>query len=144
MMDCKKALIEVGGDLDQAVEYLREKGLASVAKRAGRSANQGLVDAYVHFNNTVEVLVEVNCETDFVAKTEDFQQLVKDIALHIASPPAPRFLTRDEVPQDEIDRERHFAEVQAKGASKPERDREDRRGRSTPTSGTSCCSTSRS
>ncbi len=120
MMDCKKALIEADGDFDRAVELLREKGLASVAKRAGRSANQGLVDAYVHFNNTVGVLVEVNCETDFVANTDDFRQLVKDIALHIASPSAPRFLTRDEVPQAELDQERHIAEVQAKEAGKPE------------------------
>ena len=120
MMDCKKALIESEGDFDRAVEFLREKGLASVAKRAGRSANQGLVDAYVHFNNTVGVLVEVNCETDFVAKTDDFRQLVKDIALHIASPSAPRFLTRDEVPQAELDQVRHIAEVQAKEAGKPE------------------------
>jgi elongation factor Ts len=120
MMDCKKALIESDGDFDRAVEFLREKGLASVAKRAGRSANQGLVDAYVHFNNTVGVLVEVNCETDFVAKTDDFRQLVKDIALHIASPSAPRFLTRDEVPQAELDQVRHIAEVQAKEAGKPE------------------------
>jgi len=120
MMDCKKALIESEGDFDRAVEFLREKGLASVAKRAWRSANQGLVDAYVHFNNTVGVLVEVNCETDFVAKTDDFRQLVKDIALHIASPSAPRFLTRDEVPQAELDQVRHIAEVQAKEAGKPE------------------------
>ena len=120
MMDCKKALIESEGDFDRAVELLREKGLASVAKRAGRSANQGLVDAYVHFNNTVGVLVEVNCETDFVAKTDDFRQLVKDIALHIASPSAPRFLTRDEVPKAELDQVRHIAEVQAKEAGKPE------------------------
>jgi elongation factor Ts len=120
MMDCKKALIESDGDFDRAVAFLREKGLASVAKRAGRSANQGLVDAYVHFNNTVGVLVEVNCETDFVAKTDDFRQLVKDIALHIASPSAPRFLTREEVPQAELDQERHIAEVQAKEAGKPE------------------------
>ena len=120
MMDCKRALIESEGDFDRAVELLREKGLASVAKRAGRSANQGLVDAYVHFNNTVGVLVEVNCETDFVAKTDDFRQLVKDIALHIASPSAPRFLNRDEVPQAELDQVRHVAEVQAKEAGKPE------------------------
>jgi elongation factor Ts len=120
MMDCKNALIESGGDFDRAVEFLREKGLASVAKRAGRSANQGLVDAYVHFNNTVGVLVEVNCETDFVAKTDDFKRLVKDIALHIASPSAPRFLTREEVPESELDQERHIAEVQAKEAGKPE------------------------
>ena len=120
MMDCKKALIESEGDFDRDVELLREKGLASVAKRAGRSANQGLVDAYVHFNNTVGVLVEVNCETDFVANTDDFRQLVKDVALHIASPSAPRFLTRDEVPQVELDQVRHVAEVQAKEAGKPE------------------------
>jgi elongation factor Ts len=120
MMDCKKALIEADGDLDRAVELLREKGLASVAKRAGRSANQGLVDAYVHFNNTVGVLVEVNCETDFVANTDDFRKLVKDVALHIASPSAPRFLTRDEVPSGELDRERHIAEVQAKESGKPD------------------------
>jgi elongation factor Ts len=120
MMDCKKALIESDGDFERAVELLREKGLASVAKRAGRSANQGLVDAYVHFNNTVGVLVEVNCETDFVANTDDFRRLVKDVALHIASPSAPRFLTRDEVPAAELDRERHIAEVQAKEAGKPE------------------------
>jgi elongation factor Ts len=120
MMDCKEALIESGGDFDRAVELLREKGLASVAKRAGRSANQGLVDAYVHFNNTVGVLVEVNCETDFVAKTDDFRRLVKDIALHIASPSAPRFLTREDVPESELDQERHIAEVQAKEAGKPE------------------------
>jgi len=120
MMDCKKALMESDGDFVRAVELLRERGLASVAKRAGRSANQGLVDAYVHFNNTVGVLVEVNCETDFVAKTDDFQRLVKDIALHIASPSAPRFLTRDEVPESELDQERHIAEVQAKEAGKPE------------------------
>ena len=120
MMDCKKALIESDGDLDRAVELLREKGLASVAKRAGRSANQGLVDAYIHFNNTVGVLVEVNCETDFVANTDDFRKLVKDIALHIASPSAPRFLTRDEVPPGELDRERHIAEVQAKESGKPD------------------------
>ena len=120
MMDCKRALVDADGDFDRAVESLREKGLASVAKRAGRSANQGLVDAYVHFNNTVGVLVEVNCETDFVAKTEDFQRLVKDIALHIASPSAPRFLSPDEVPAAELDQERHIAQVQAKEAGKPE------------------------
>ena len=93
MMDCKNALVETGGDFDKAVERLREKGLASAAKRAGRSANQGLVEAYIHFNNTVGVLVEVNCETDFVANTDEFKALAKDIALHIASPSAPRFVS---------------------------------------------------
>ena len=120
MMDCKRALIESDGDFDRALEILREKGQASVAKRASRAANQGLVDAYVHFNNTVGVLIEVNCETDFVANTDDFKRLVKDIALHVASPSAPRFLSRDEVPQSELDQERHIAEVQAKEAGKPE------------------------
>src|SRR6266550_2216991 len=81
MMDCKRALIEADGDADRATQLLREKGLASQAKRAGRSANQGLIDAYIHFNNTVGVLVEVNCETDFVANTDEFRALVKDLAL---------------------------------------------------------------
>ena len=81
MMDCKRALIEADGDVVRATELLREKGLASAAKRAGRNANQGLVDAYIHFNNTVGALVEVNCETDFVANTDEFRQLVKDLAL---------------------------------------------------------------
>ncbi len=120
MMDCKRALTDSEGDFDRAVDLLREKGLASVAKRAGRSADQGLVDAYVHFNNTVGVLVEVNCETDFVAKTDDFRQLVKDVALHIASPSAPRFLSRDEVPAAELDDVRRIARVQAEEAGKPE------------------------
>jgi len=120
MMDCKNALIETGGDFDKAVEFLREKGLASAAKRAGRSANQGLIDAYVHFNNTVGVLVEVNCETDFVANTDEFKALVKDIALHIASPAAPRFVTREEVPTDEIDHERQIFAKQAQESGKPE------------------------
>src|SRR5215213_6657975 len=120
MMDCKRALIESDGDLDRASEILREKGLASAAKRAGRNANQGLIDAYIHFNNTVGVLVEVNCETDFVANTDEFHQLVKDVALHIASPASPRFVERDETPAEELERERHIFEVQAKESGKPE------------------------
>ena len=120
MMDCKNALVETDGDFERAVDLLREKGLAQVAKRAGRSADQGLIDSYIHFNNTVGVLVEVNCETDFVANTDEFRQLVKDIALHIASPAAPRFLVREEFPADELERERHIFEVQAKESGKPE------------------------
>ena len=120
MMDCKNALVETGGDFERAVDLLREKGQAQVAKRAGRSADQGLIDSYIHFNNTVGVLVEVNCETDFVANTDEFRQLVKDIALHIASPAAPRFLAREEFPADELERERHIFEVQAKETGKPE------------------------
>jgi len=120
MMDCKKALVETAGDFDKAVESLREKGLASAAKRAGRSANQGVIESYIHFNNTVGVLVEVNCETDFVANTDEFRALAKDLALHIASPAAPRFVNRDQVPQAELDAERKIFEAQAKETGKPE------------------------
>src|SRR5438093_1141681 len=85
MMDCKRALEEAGGDLEKAVDVLRKKGAAKADTRAGREASEGLVDAYIHFNGRGGVLVEVNCETDFVARTEDFKQLVRDVALHIAS-----------------------------------------------------------
>jgi elongation factor Ts len=120
MMDCKNALVETGGDFERAIDLLKEKGQAQVQKRAGRSAEQGLIDSYIHFNNTVGVLVEVNCETDFVANTDEFRQLVKDVALHIASPASPRFILRDEFPADELARERHIFEVQAKETGKPE------------------------
>ncbi len=120
MMDCKRALIEADGDMTRASEILREKGLASAAKRAGRSANQGLIDSYIHFNNTVGVLLEVNCETDFVANTDEFKALVKDLALHIASPAAPSFVTRDEVPTSTLEVERKIFEAQAKESGKPE------------------------
>jgi len=120
MMDCKRALQETDGDLDKAIELLRERGLASVAKRADRTADQGVIDSYIHFNNTVGVLIEVNSETDFVAHTDEFQRLVKDIALHIASPAAPRWLTREDVPADVIQQEEHIALAQAKEAGKPE------------------------
>ena len=120
MMDCKKALQDAGGDMDKAYELLREKNLASASKRAGRSANQGRVDSYIHFNNTVGVLIEVNCETDFVANTADFQQLVKDVALHIASPSAPRWLAREDIPGEVVDAERHIFEIQAKEMGKPD------------------------
>jgi elongation factor Ts len=120
MMDCKRALEEADGDLERATELLREKGLASAAKRAGRTADQGLIDAYIHFNNTVGVLVEVNCETDFVANTDEFRGLVKDLALHIASPSAPRWVSRDDVPVGVLDDERRIFEVQAKETGKPE------------------------
>ena len=119
MMDCKKALQESGGDTARAIEILREKGLASVAKRAGRAADQGLVDSYIHFNNTVGVLLEVNCETDFVAKTDEFKVLVRDIALHIASM-NPRWVSREDVPQDIVDGESRIFEAQAKESGKPE------------------------
>jgi elongation factor Ts len=120
MMDCKRALQDAGGDLEAASVLLRERGQASVAKRAGRSADQGRIESYIHFNNTVGALVEVNCETDFVANTDDFRQLAKDLALHIASPSAPRYLSRDEIPAQVADAERHIFEVQAKEMAKPD------------------------
>jgi elongation factor Ts len=120
MMDCKRALQDAGGDVDRAIELLREKGLASAARRAGRAADQGLIDSYIHFNNTVGVLVEVNSETDFVANTEEFKRLVKDIALHIASPAAPRWLAREDVPAAVVEQEEHVARVQAKESGKPD------------------------
>jgi elongation factor Ts len=113
-------LAETEGDFERAVDLLREKGLAQAQGRADRAANQGVIDSYIHFNNTVGVLVEVNCETDFTANTDEFRQLVKDVALHIASPAAPRFIDRNEVPSDELERERRIYEVQANESGKPE------------------------
>jgi elongation factor Ts len=120
MMACKQALQDADGDMERATEILREKGLASAAKRADRSANQGLIDSYIHFNNTVGVLVEVNCETDFVANTDEFRSLVKDICLHIASPASPSWVRREDVPGSLLDSERHIFEVQAKESGKPD------------------------
>jgi len=119
MMDSKKALQEAGGDMDRAVEILREKGLASAQKRAGRSATQGVIDAYIHPNNTVGVLVEVNCETDFVAKTDEFRRLARDVALHIASA-MPQWVTREEVPDDILETERRIYEAEARQKGKPD------------------------
>jgi len=118
MMDCKKALIEADGDGERAAEILREKGLAGAAKRAGRSANQGLVDSYIHFNNTVGVLIEVNCETDFVARTPQFQGLVKDLAMQVAAA-NPRFVRREDVAPAVIEAERGIYRVQANESGKP-------------------------
>jgi elongation factor Ts len=120
MMDCKRALQDADGEIERAVVLLRERGQASVAKRAGRSADQGRIEAYIHFNSTVGALVEVNCETDFVANTDDFKQLAKDLALHVASPSAPRYVTREEIPAQVADAERHIFEVQAKEMGKPD------------------------
>jgi len=119
MMDSKKALQEAGGDMERAVEILRERGLASAQKRAGRSATQGVIDAYIHHNNTVGVLVEVNCETDFVAKTEEFRRLARDVALHIASA-MPQWVTREEVPEDILETERRIYEAEARQKGKPD------------------------
>jgi elongation factor Ts len=120
IMDCKRALIEADGDAERATEILREKGLASAAKRAGRNANQGLIESYIHFNNSVGALIELNSETDFVANTEEFRRLAKDLALHVASPSAPRWLSRDDVPTHVLDAERRIFEAQAKESGKPD------------------------
>ncbi len=120
MMDCKRALEEAAGDLDRAFEILRQKGQASVAKRAGRSADQGVIESYIHFNKTVGTLVEVNCETDFVANTDEFRQLARDVALHVASPLAPTYVSREDVPEDLLESERHIYEVQAKELGRPD------------------------
>ncbi len=119
MMDCKRALQESAGDVAKATEWLRLKGLDSAKKRAGRSAAEGVIDSYIHFNARVGVLVEVNCETDFVANTAEFRQLARDVALHVASA-RPRWLTRDEVPQQVLDAERRVYEGQAREQGKPE------------------------
>lgn len=109
MMDCKNALVKTNGDLESAFDYLKEQGLSKAAKKAGRIAAEGLVDAYVHMGGRIGVLVEVNCETDFVAKTEEFKQLVKDIAMHIAAS-SPEYVSREDVPE---------AVVKKKGRSLP-------------------------
>ena len=119
MMDCKRALEEAGGDMDRAAEILRKKGIAKAEKRAGRSAAQGLVVSYIHHNAQVGVLLEVNCETDFVARTEAFQQLARDIALHIASAD-PIAVSPEDIPADLIERERRIAEEQVAAEGKPE------------------------
>ncbi|HEV7891225.1 MAG TPA: translation elongation factor Ts [Pyrinomonadaceae bacterium] len=123
MMECKKALTEADGNEDQAVEILRKRGIATAGKKAGRVAAEGAVGSYIHMGGKVGVLVEVNCETDFVARTEEFQALVKDIAMHIAAA-EPRFVTREEVPADLIDKEREIKRAQIandpKNANKPE------------------------
>jgi elongation factor Ts len=119
MMDCKRALEEAGGDMDRAAEILRKKGIAKAEKRAGRTAAQGLIASYIHHNGQVGVLVELNCETDFVARTEGFQQLAKDVALHIASAD-PIGVNPDDIPADLLERERRIAEEQAALEGKPE------------------------
>ena len=119
MMDCKKALEDAQGDMEKAVEQLRKKGIASAEKRAGKQASEGLVGSYIHHNGKVGVLVEVNCETDFVANTPDFQSLVKEIALHIASA-APVAVDKDAVPAAVVERERRIFEEQVRASGKPE------------------------
>jgi elongation factor Ts len=118
MMDCKNALIEANGDMERAIEILREKGLAAAAKKAGRVANEGLVEAYIHGGGRIGVLVEVNCETDFVANTEEFRNFVKEICMQIAAA-NPRYISREDVPQEVIEKEKEILRAQALNEGKP-------------------------
>lgn len=114
LMDCKKALVETNGDMDAAAEVLRKKGMATRDKKAGRTASQGTIASYIHMGGKIGVLVEINCESDFVAKNELFQSFARDIAMHIAAA-APRFLKRDEVPAEEIAKETEIVKAQCEG-----------------------------
>jgi elongation factor Ts len=120
ILDCKEALTTTEGDLEEAVSYLRKKGLADAKKRAGRTASEGLVGAYVHMTGKIGVLVEVNSETDFVARTDEFQDLVKNIAMQIAAS-NPRYLTAEEIPPEEAEKEKEIFRSQAKESGKPEK-----------------------
>lgn len=119
MMDCKKALTECSGDLDEAVKLLRTKGLADASKRSGRATTQGLVDSYIHMGGKIGVLVEIGCETDFVARTDDFQDFVHDIAMHVAAA-NPMYVSREDVPADVVEAELAIYKDQAKATGKPD------------------------
>jgi elongation factor Ts len=119
MMDCKKALQETEGDVEKAIDLLRAKGAAKAAKRADKSANEGVIGTYVHHDGRTAVLVEINCETDFVANTDDFKALARDIAMHIAST-APLAVSPEEIPEEVVARERAIFMEQVKGEGKPE------------------------
>src|SRR3954468_10906352 len=118
MMDCKKALTEASGDFEKAVEYLRKKGIASASKKAGRLTKEGAVTSYIHGEGKVGVLLEVNCETDFVARTEQFRQLVKDVAMHIAAA-SPQWVRPEEVPAEILSKEKEIAIAQMQASGKP-------------------------
>ncbi len=119
MMDCKEALAECGADLEKAIDFLRKKGLATAQKRSGRATSQGLIESYIHMGGKIGVLVEVNCETDFVAKTDDFKEFVRNIAMHIAAT-GPAGVAPEDVPEDVISREREIYKAQALESGKPE------------------------
>lgn len=120
IMQCKEALKASEGDIDAAVKWLREKGMAQAAKRAGRSADEGIVHAYIHPGAKVGVMIELNCETDFVARNEQFQQLAKDLAMHVAAS-SPQYVSRDEVPDTAIEAEKDILRKQAENEGKPEK-----------------------
>ena len=120
MMDCKKALGESGGDMEKAIEYLREKGLAAAAKKAGRIAAEGIVDAYIHGNGRIGVLVEVNVETDFAARNEEFKAFVKDVAMQIAAA-RPEYVRKEDVPAEVVEKEKGILKAQSLNEGKPEK-----------------------
>lgn len=120
MMDCKKALTETDGNMDKAIDFLREKGLAAAAKKAGRIAAEGIVDSYIHGNGRIGVLVEVNIETDFAAANDQFKAFVKDIAMQIAAA-KPEYVSREEVPGDTLEKEMEILRAQARNEGKPEK-----------------------
>ena len=119
MMDCKRALQEADGDVDRAVELLRERGLAAAAKRAGRAASEGRIDAYIHGDGRIGAMIEVNCETDFVANTEEYQAVVRDLAMQVAAHD-PEWVSRDQVPEEVLTQERKIYEAQAREEGKPD------------------------
>ncbi len=119
MMECKRALEESGGDVDEAIKLLRKKGMAAADKKAARATNEGLVDTYIHAGGKLGVMVEVNCETDFVARNEEFQQLVHNVAMHIAAA-NPQFVSREEVPEESLAAEREIYLAQARETGKPD------------------------
>jgi len=119
MMDCKKALVESQGDLDKAVDYLRKKGALKAATREGRATSEGRIGSYIHMNGKIGVLVELNCESDFVAKTDQFAELVKDLCMHVAAS-SPQWISTDEVPEDVVAKEKEIYMSQAKQAGKPD------------------------
>jgi len=120
IMDCKRALKETQGNIDKAIEFLRQKGLAKAAKRVARRADEGLIGSYIHPGGRIGVLVEVNCETDFVARTQEFKSLVKDISMHVAATD-PQYLRREDIPEEIIQKEKDILRMQAKEMGKPEK-----------------------
>jgi elongation factor Ts len=120
MMDCKKALVEAEGNEEKAMDILREKGLAAAAKRSSRTANQGIIDSYIHMGGKIGVLVEVNCETDFVARNDEFKEFVRNLCLQVAAT-NPAYLKKEDVPQEILDKEKEIIKAQALNEGKPEK-----------------------
>ena len=119
MMECKAALTEANGDIEAATTILRKRGLAQATKKAGRSTNEGLIGSYIHMGGKIGVLVEINCESDFVARTDDFQNLAREIAMHIAAA-SPQYVRREDIPADVLERERGIYRAQIEGQNKPQ------------------------